>query len=235
MKKIAEVLLDALYPRCCPLCHQVLENPEELLCPGCRETLRPVTGARCMKCGRPVEEEREFCPQCKEGRRSFDQGLGIFPYDGIWRRSMVRFKYYGCREYGDFYARAMCFYGKKQILRWRPSRIVPVPVHPGKRRSRGFNQAEYLARRIGWITGIPVDEGLVVKTKKTKSQKKLSASQRQKNLREAFQVRERVDGLRILVIDDVYTTGSTMDAMARCLKEKGAVRVYFITVCTGRI
>ena len=99
---------------------------------------------------------------------------------------------------------------------------------------RGFNQSAYLAERLSGYTGIPADCSLVKKVRQTKSQKKLDAAGRRKNLQAAFQVRERVDGRKILVVDDVYTTGSTMDAMASCLLENGAKEVFFLTLCMGQ-
>lgn len=128
----------------------------------------------------------------------------------------------------------MCRYAEKEILRWRPDVIVPVPLHPGKQRMRGFNQAEYLARKIGSFYGIPVSDQILRKTGKTKSQKKLGIKERKKNLKGAFSVSRRLDGLTILIVDDVYTTGSTMDAAAECLWEKGAGRIYFLTLCIGQ-
>ena len=170
---------------------------------------------------------------CRKIRHFFDRGRGIFVYDERMRQSLVRYKYYGCREYGDFYSRAMCLYGRKELALWRPELIVPVPVHRSKERRRGFNQSALLAEKISGYTGIPADLTLVRKVRKTKSQKKLTAGERQENLRRAFEVQRPVKEGRILVVDDVYTTGSTMDAMARCLKEKGAEKVYFLTVCIG--
>ena len=120
------------------------------------------------------------------------------------------------------------------IERLQPDLIVPVPVHRSKERQRGFNQAAYLAEKLGHYTGISTDVNIVQKVLKTKSQKKLNALQRRKNLEKAFCVTGDVRGKNILVIDDVYTTGSTIDAMAGCLKRKGAGNVYFLTVCIGR-
>ena len=99
---------------------------------------------------------------------------------------------------------------------------------------RGFNQSEYLAERLGRYTGIPVDPDLVQKVRRTPSQKKLTAVQRRKNLESAFRVTRKISEKRILLVDDVYTTGSTMDAMAMCLQEAGAKDVYFLTVCAGK-
>lgn len=224
-----------LYPKKCPLCHEVLKDRNQLLCRGCAEKLRPFSGALCMKCGKPVKQEEEYCPVCRKGGHYFKEGRSIFPYGEIWRQSLVRFKYYGCREYGDFYAKAMSVYGRKYLERWKPELIVPVPLYLAKKRMRGFNQAAYLAERLSCHTGIPWTDSLVRKTKNTRSQKKLDASQRRKNLRNAYEVTQKLGGISILVVDDVYTTGSTMDAMAMCLTEAGAQAVYFLTVCAGRL
>ncbi len=233
MRNIKEQLLNILYPRRCPVCDGILKDPDSLICPDCRAVLRPVTGPRCMRCGRPVEAERELCRDCEKRRRSFREGRGIFLYDSRMKRSMMKYKYHGRREYGDYFSAAMCYYAEKDILRWRPDVIVPVPLHRDKERRRGFNQSKYLADRIGRAFHIPAAAGILLKKKRTRSQKRLDASARRRNLREAFSVEENVKGLRILLIDDVYTTGSTVEAASERLLEKGASDVYFLTCCMG--
>lgn len=94
-------------------------------------------------------------------------------------------------------------FGRKEILRWDPQLIVPVPIHRTKLRMRGFNQSEYLAERLGRYTGIPVDPDLVQKVRRTPSQKKLTAVQRRKNLESAFRVTRKISEKRILLVDDV--------------------------------
>lgn len=234
MHSLIKKFLNIIYPRCCPVCHQILRNQKHLICPECAGNLKPYSGPRCMKCGKPVEEEREYCSECTGRERAFTKGRGIYLYDDRMRASLVKYKYYGRREYGDFYAAAICTYARTEIERWKPDLLIPVPLHPSKKRVRGFNQAEYLAERIGAYYGIPVSSRILVKTRKTKSQKKLDARERRRNLQGAFTVKERVDGLHILIIDDVYTTGSTMDAAAFCLRMAGAASVCFLTVCTGQ-
>lgn len=234
LNRIINGILNSLYPRRCPLCHEILKNQDSVICERCAGSLKSIQEPRCFKCGKPVAEGAEYCPDCQKTRHAFDQGRGIFVYDEKMRRSMVRYKYYGCREYGDFYSRAMCRYAGKELRLWNPDVIVPVPIHKSKERMRGFNQSAYLAVRISGYTGIPADLTLVKKVENTKSQKKLSAWERHENLKKAFLVQRPVRGMRILVVDDVYTTGSTMDAMARCLKEKGAEKVYFLTLCIGK-
>ena len=226
-------ILDIFYPRCCPVCQKILKDQRRMICPECEKKLQPIGHPRCYKCGKPIEEG-EYCKDCQKHTHIFDQGRGIFVYDGIMRRSVTRYKYYGCREYGDFYAKAMYRYAWKNLNQWKPDLIAPVPIHKSKERLRGFNQAAYLAERLSCYTGIPVDTDLVQKVVKTKSQKKLNAMQRRKNLEKAFLVTKNIRGKDILVIDDVYTTGSTIDAMAGCLRKRGAKNIYFLTVCIGR-
>ena len=221
MKRFLEKMSDIFYPRRCPVCQKILKDQKRMICPQCETMLHPIGHPRCFKCGKPVEKG-EYCRDCQKRKHMFEQGRGIFVYDSSMRRSVTRYKYYGCREYGDFYAKAMYRYAKMELREWKPDLIVPVPVHRSKERMRGFNQAAYLAERISRYIGIPADMGLVQKNIKTKSQKKLNALQRRKNLEKAFCVTGDVRGKDILVIDDVYTTGSTIDAMASCLKKKGA-------------
>lgn len=234
MNKYVNVFLNILYPRHCPVCHSILKDQKTLICPECEKGFCRIGEDYCLKCGKPVKDQEEYCGECSALCRSFDQGKSVFIYNGKLRQSLVRYKYYGCREYGDYYADAVCRYTGKDIRRWQPDVIVPVPLTNRKQRMRGFNQSAYLADRVGEQLQIPVAHGLVKKVRSTKSQKKLNAAQRRQNLADAFRAEENIRGLTVLVIDDVYTTGSTVDAMARCLKEAGAEHVYFITLCTGQ-
>ena len=148
--------------------------------------------------------------------------------------SIMKYKYFGCREYSRFYGKAMYLYGRDLLALWQPQMIVPVPLHWRKQKIRGFNQAELLARELSRYTGIPVNTRLLKKNHATRSQKKLDAAGRKQNLREAFQVVGNPAGKSILLIDDVYTTGSTMDVLSRALLGKGASHVFFLTLCIGR-
>ena len=229
-----EGVLNILYPRRCPVCHRILENQKTLVCPECDGVFRPVSENYCLKCGRPVKSEEEYCGDCLKRERNFDEGRGVFLYDGTIKKSLIRYKYYGSREYADYFAVSMCRRAQKDIRRWNPDVIMPVPLHRRKRKMRGFNQAGYLAVRMGKLLDIPVSENTLKKVRSTRSQKKLGAAERRRNLCRAFRVEGRVDGLTVLLVDDVYTTGSTMEAAAFCLKKAGAEKVCFITLCMGR-
>ena len=205
-----------------------------MICPECAGDLRPIQGARCYKCGKPVSEEEEYYRDCKAAPGAFDQGRGIFLYDDRMKYSIMKYKYFGCREYSRFYGKAMYLYGRDLLALWQPQMIVPVPLYWRKQKIRGFNQAELMARELSRYTGIPVNTRLLKKNHATRSQKKLDAAGRKQNLREAFQVVGNPAGKSILLIDDVYTTGSTMDVLARALLGKGASHVFFLTLCIGR-
>ena len=227
--------LNILYPRRCPVCHQILGEQGILVCRECEDRLHPIITDYCLKCGRPVAAEVEFCQECRTSHREFDRGRGVFLYNNRMRQSLLHYKYYGNREYGEYYAASICRYMEREIRVWNPDLIIPVPMYPRKQRERGFNQAADLASRTGSMLGIPAPDWIVCKTRNTRSQKKLNAVERKQNLRAAFQVTERMSGLRVLVIDDVYTTGSTIEAMAHVLREAGAESVFFVTLCMGQI
>ena len=221
-----------IYPRTCPICCRILTDQQKLVCKECMELLKPIQEPRCKKCGRPVEAEREYCPDCEKGR-IFCEGRGIFIYDEKMKRAVLRYKYGGIRENGEFFARALCIYGRKEILRWKPDLIIPIPMHKRKLRQRGFNQAEDLAVRVGDAYGIPVAADAAEKVHATRAQKRLNAAGRKRNLKHAFRVNRPLNGSRILVIDDVFTTGSTVEALAECLLEQGAEAVFFLTAAIG--
>ncbi len=124
----------------------------------------------------------------------------------------------------------------EDLLRsWNPDALVPIPLHKTRKRKRGFNQAQLLAEKLGKRLEIPVEKRILERTKKTGPQKELNDVQRRANLKNAFQVRQNDVRLkRIVLVDDIYTTGSTIDAAAAVLLEHGAEKVYFLTICIGR-
>ena len=238
IRHMAEVFLDVLYPRKCPFCGDILRPSGTLICTDCLSGLRPLTEERngdikalCMKCGAPVMEEEEYCRSCRCISRSFEQNRSIFIYDDKWKLSLERYKFHGYREFADFYAAAMVKWGGDAIRRWKIDLIVPVPMHPKKEKIRGFNQSWHIARRISDRTGIPASRDILVKVKDTAPQKQLNHTQRKNNLKNSFRASSAAAGKTVLVIDDVFTTGSTMDAAAEALLASRARTVYSLTLC----
>ena len=227
--------MNILYPRRCPVCHQILTEKGILVCRACENQLHPIIKDYCLKCGRPVAPEVEFCPECRKVHREFDRGRGVFLYNNRMRQSLLHYKYYGSREYGEYYAASICRYMERDIRAWNPDVIIPVPLHRARRRKRGYNQAQILAENLGKMLCIPVDSKSLVRRKKTSPQKKLGHNERKKNLKNAFAVTPAFRPVRkVLLVDDIYTTGNTLDAAAKALKEKGVEKVYFLTISIGQ-
>ena len=151
------------------------------------------------------------------------------------RASISRFKYHNRREYADFYAEELLRAYGRMLRSWQPDALIPVPLHKSRMRKRGFNQAALVAERMGERLGIPVEEKLLIRVKKTSPQKELNDSARRENLKNAFQLcGNDVKLKRVVLIDDIYTTGSTLDAAAAALLAAGVEKVYFLSICIGR-
>lgn len=223
-----------MFPRRCPVCHDIVEPPGKLICPACVKKLAYVKEPKCKKCGRPLQNEREeYCRDCKVTEHSFINGASLLIYDQAAQSGILRFKG-GRQEYAAFYGREMGRCLGPEMLRWRADALVPIPLHKSRMRERGYNQSALLAREISRKTGIPVEEGLLLRTRKTKSQKSLPRQERQNNLKRAFKISGNDVKLdTVILVDDVYTTGSTIDAAAKALLAGGIARVYFVTLATG--
>lgn len=234
-RKYGAKLMDLLYPRRCPACHEVVSRRGELICPECRGRFQSVEEPVCLKCGKGLRfAEEEYCFQCREHPKAFTASTAVFYYDETAQASMMKFKYEGRREYADYYVEALLQQRKERILRWRPQLILPVPIHRSRRRERGFNQAEELAKRLSQALNIPLRTDILLRTRKTTDQKELNAAARQQNLQQALTVAVPLTGLkRVLLVDDIYTTGSTLQACTRALQAAGAHQVYGCTIFIG--
>ncbi len=232
MKQLKKMALDLLFPRRCPVCGQIVLPKGNLICPGCMGKLSWVRRPTCLCCGReiPVEAE-EYCTDCFKRSRSFDSGMSLINYNEIASRSMAQIKYDNKREYLDFYSEAIYRKLGTRIFRLKPDVLVPIPIHPARMKTRGFNQAYELAVRLSELLKIPVNTSILKRTKNTLPQKSLNSSERLKNLEQAFSSAPVPPSIKtILLVDDIYTTGSTIEACAKLLKAQGAKKVFFVTI-----
>lgn len=234
-EKLVEELLYLVYPRRCPVCHQIVEPKGEVICGGCRKRLQPILEPCCKKCGKPVErEEQEYCYDCAKWKHCFEEGRALYVYDKVMKKSIAYFKFQNRREYAKAYAEEICRCLGEKILQWGADCFVPVPIYRKKRIERGFNQAEVLAEEVSKRVGIPVDKEILVRIRRTLPQKELNEEERRKNLINAFQIGKKgVKYKKIILVDDIYTTGSTIDACTKVLKASGVQKVYFLSLCIG--
>jgi Predicted amidophosphoribosyltransferases len=236
--KNTEKLLQIFFPKTCPICEEILEKHREI-CRKCEKNLRYIREPKCKKCGKPFELEesgselREYCTDCIKRTHHYESGMAVFQYSDELRESIYRFKYYNQRTYAKFYGRAMACY-KRQIKDLGIQILIPVPISRKRKITRGYNQAELMAQALGRELNLPVDSGYLLREKNTLPQKELNEKERRNNLKNAFKISENVIKYKkVLLVDDIYTTGSTIDACALVLKQAGAEKVYFISLCIG--
>ncbi|MDD6811969.1 MAG: ComF family protein [Lachnospiraceae bacterium] len=234
IKTFCGMLLDFIYPRRCPVCDKAVKPFGNLICEECKEKMEYIKAPFCLKCGKELKEKRAvFCHDCSAKEHIYDRGMALFTYSSV-ADSIYRFKYRGRQEYAAYYGERMAKLLGSRILAIKPDALVPVPIHSSKKRKRGYNQAEVLAEELGTRLGIPVKKNLIKRVKKTVPMKDLSAQERQNNLKKAFKICHNDVKLdTIVIIDDIYTTGSTVDAVAKEFRQAGVKHIYFVTLAIG--
>ena len=238
IKFLGRIMLDALYPPACAICGKPLDRQKTPgLPPGvhdaCFATTIPVTGSACVKCGKPSADDEVYCKDCIKADHTFTQSVAAFEVTPELQDALYRFKYKNKREYAPFFAHSI-YLAHKDLLRFlQPELIIPTPMYYKKEHARGYNQAALIARELGKCLGIPVDTDLMERTKKTAPLKDCCAARRREILSGVFSLTKKLNARRVLVVDDIYTTGATLDACAAALKEGGAGEVYGAHVCVG--
>ena len=224
-----------LFPGRCVVCDEIVNRPGEHVCDSCKKRIIYIKEPFCMKCGKQLKrDEKEYCDDCGKRTHLYVQGAALYDY-GSMSDSVFRFKYAGRMEYAAFYGKDL-YEKKKSWLRMvDPDALVPVPIHSSRMRKRGYNQSELIARELSRHSGIPLNTKLIQRVKRTQPLKNLTHTERQNNLKRAFKIRQNDVKLNtIVIIDDIYTTGSTIDAMTGVLKEAGIKKVFFLSLTIGR-
>ncbi len=219
-------MLDFILTPRCVSCHA----PLGYFCHHCIRRIQYIQKPYCLRCGQPLTHGT-LCHACRRGRfHHLDMARAVAVFSSPLREAIHHFKY-------RHNLRLMPILGDLMAWRVRPNALedyvlVPVPLHPSREKDRGYNQAALLARHLGKRLDLPVLENALIRAKETQPQVTLGFRDRMKNVRDAFTVAlpEQVRGRHILLIDDVMTTGSTLEASARALKEAGAehVRAYVL-------
>jgi len=233
--KLFRLLLDSILPRRCRKCGQILTIEGEL-CEKCLNELNFIFPPYCRKCGHPLSEKeargKMLCASCLRKKRfPFRLSRSALCYDEASKNLILAFKFMDRTENARLLA-AMLKVAGEDIFKAGVDVIVPVPLHYTRLVKRRYNQAALLARELGRYTGLPVDCFSLVRHKKTRPQVEFSGFERVRNVKNAFSVPhpEKLAGKRVVLIDDVLTTGSTLKECAAALKKAGVRSVDALTV-----
>lgn len=238
--------LDLIYPPSlyCICCGKIIDDSRPYrLCNDCMAGIKWIDARTCSKCGKQLSgsDPLETCFSCRERAHAFDRGYTCTEYGTHERAIVFSLKYDGRSDIaptvGEIMADRMLAEFGPEELKSMYDMAIPVPVHPRRKSIRGYNQAALIAREFGKRTGIRAEEDLLIRVRETHRMKSLGPDQRRENIRGAFAVRrgreEELADKRVLIIDDIYTTGATVDEIAEVLDNAGTAGVDFLSFSSG--
>src|SRR5579864_9142347 len=241
----ADALASVLFPADCRICERLLVSSRRFpICEQCLQSFASLHGRLCETCGQPsanwslgpsgpsvnLKPERLLCPECQTRSWGFERARSFAEYKAALVRAIVMLKFEQIEPLGRWFADRLSEIAT--IERMELDLVVPVPLHRQRQRERGYNQADLIARPLAKRLGLPYRAVLLVRTKPRPDKHILSLEERWDSVRGAFATRPgtKVDNLRVLLVDDVMTTGATLDACARALRGAGAKSVIGLTV-----
>jgi ComF family protein len=229
-------VLDFFFPAKCPLCglSPDLSTPDRP-CPACLSQIKFFSSPRCLHCGIGFPSSSEvdhLCAECLSEERHFNLARAVCGYEGVIMEAISRLKYGGLTRLAMPLGNLLAEYQDPDFELSENDLVIPVPLHTRRLQERGFNQSLLLARQVSRRRSIPLNFTALHRARQTQPQTQLSGAERRKNVRGAFEVRKReaVKGKRILLIDDVFTTGATVQECAYVLREAGASEVHVLTL-----
>jgi len=242
IRRVFDALASVVFPAPCRICGQTLLRASRIpICEACLEQFERVVSPMCACCGRPFPAAAhetaaiQICRLCRMNFYAFERARSFAMYNDTLSEAIVLLKYEEVTRLGDWFAARLAEIVFQAPDGWRADVVVPVPLHAERRRERGYNQAKLIARPLAKRLRLKLEPRLLVRTKPRPPQLVLSRRQHWDSVRGAYATRPglRVDNLRVLLVDDVLTTGATLDACARALRKAGAAAVVGLTV--GRV
>jgi ComF family protein len=238
---MCEALASIALPAPCRICTRILDTGSPIpFCRECAEALQEsLPEPLCSQCGRPIVSaaaaegmSAPLCHLCRSQVYAFDFARSFGAYTPRMSRAILLLKYANVAPLGAWFARRLSEVIERQPLLFGADAVVPVPLDRGRLRERGYNQAELIAKPLARLLGIPFRSYLLVRTRPRPNQLRLTRRERWETVRGAYATHKtaQVDKLRVLLVDDVFTTGATLDACSRALKGAGAARVVGLTV-----
>lgn len=236
-----EALASVLFPAPCRICGQSLDTAMAIpFCRACIESLQQrLAEPLCHRCGRPIVSTavaggatQPLCHFCRGYEYAFDLARSFGAYTPTMARAVLLLKYASVMPLGAWFAGTLAEIVSSNPDRFQADVLVPVPLDQGRKRERGYNQAELIAKPLARLLRIPFKSCLLVRTRPRPNQLRLTRRERWETVRGAYATEPggRVDKLRVLLLDDVFTTGATLDACSKALKGAGAARVVGLTV-----
>ena len=215
-------------------CNTLLNyNTKIELCDNCAKDFNPYRGNRCITCDRPIDNTGE-CSICKSEKIYFEKGYCVYPYAGAVRNTILNFKFKNMALYYTYLGSKMTEYYFEYIME-SYDYITAVPIHKKKLKIRGYNQAELLAEYISEQINIPYCT-VLKRTVNTKPQNALNKKERGVNIKNAFSLIDNINikNKSILIVDDIFTTGTTINECCKVLKKAGAFKVDFLSLSAKR-
>lgn len=240
MKKF---LLDLFYPDGveCVICDQLLFNKDQYLCETCQSKFLYIRGKSCNGCGKSLPDtyDGQYCAECMGRDLLYNRGLACVTYDVFSAEVIWKFKYHHKRYIGRMLGKQLSDLLKGTYID-DVNLIVPVPIWAGKYKEKGYNHSGIMAQTIGELCGIKVIEDFLVRTRKSKALKDLSKEERQEELMNIFELNHLYKdlspvGRNILLVDDIYTTGTTVRECCKALKASGFNEITVMVFATGLI
>lgn len=229
-----KAFLDIVLPPVCYVCGKPCSGKYGL-CEMCLEKIRRITPPACAKCGRKLHSDVSICGDCSVKNSYIEKGWCACYYEGSIKECIHLFKYNGYLGLVDIFRDITLDSVKRNVEVKDADIIVPVPIYSTKKRERAYNHAEVIARAISKNISIPVDSRNLKKIRWTKSQSELDRQKRLENVKGSFIVVDKNAFLdkNVILVDDVYTTGATINECAKTLKNAGVNKVYFLALARG--
>ena len=239
LRETLDAVAAVLLPAPCRICGMTLTSASRIpICEECFAQIQPIADPKCQTCGRPFVSLVTFdaieplCFACRKKTFAFQRARSFAIYNNVLGGAIVLLKYHEVGPLGRWFASLLEPVVRADFAAQQFDVIVPVPLHPARKRERGYNQAELIARPLARRLGLRVATFLLVRTRPRPPRLLLTFRERWETVRGAYETRKgaQVDKLRILLVDDVFTTGATLDSCSRALLAAGAASVCAVTV-----
>lgn len=235
--KIRIIIANALYPddcNCIVCDREIPKGSKYCLCEECMQTFSFNNGRICVRCGSPMDNEACYCLECQNYPKEFDFSRSSLVYEKDVQRLLLDVKFHNNRWIEKFFAEML--YDTYMENHLDADVIIPVPISKEREKERGYNQSYLLAKPLAQMLNLPLLTDVIIKTKDNKRQSSLTAKERRENVLGVYQLLDskQVKGKKVLVVDDILTTGSTLSEISHKLKSAGAAAVYGLVVASSR-